>query len=98
MSRPSLRVQRWLSVSLLAGVTLTPPVAAQTTGASPDSPTAGILTPEQINAQWIAANAKYDPERKRLLSDVEKTIAAGHFREDWQSLRGYQAPDWFRDA
>ncbi len=25
-------------------------------------------------------------------------VAAGPFRDDWQSLRGYQAPEWFRDA
>ena len=26
------------------------------------------LTPEQIDAQWIAANSKYDGERKRILA------------------------------
>ncbi len=79
-----------LSCSLIA--------AAQTSASSPTSPTAGVLTPEQIDAQWRAANAKYDGERQRLLGDVEKTIAAGPFRNDWQSLNGYTAPDWFRDA
>jgi alpha-L-fucosidase len=74
--------------------------AAQTpaSGADPNAPTAGTLTPEQIDAQWIAANSKYDSERKRLLTNVDRTIAAGPFRDDWQSLRAYQAPEWFRDA
>jgi alpha-L-fucosidase len=75
-------------------------LAAQTpaNGADPNAPTAGTLTPEQIDAQWIAANSKYDSERKRILANVDRTIAAGPFRDDWQSLRAYQAPEWFRDA
>src|ERR1700729_3970686 len=42
-------------------------LAAQTptSGADPNAPTAVTLTPEQIDAQWIAANSKYDSERKR---------------------------------
>jgi alpha-L-fucosidase len=74
--------------------------AAQTpaSGADPNAPTAGTLTPEQIDGQWIAANSKYDSERKRILANVDRTIAAGPFRDDWQSLRAYQAPEWFRDA
>jgi alpha-L-fucosidase len=73
---------------------------AQTPGsaADPYAPTAATLTPEQIDAQWIGANSKYDGERKRLLADVDKSVAGGPFRDDWQSLRGYQAPEWFRDA
>jgi alpha-L-fucosidase len=69
---------------------------AQTTDAT--APTAGKLTPEQINAQWVAANSKYDAERTRILGDVDKAVAAGPFHDDWQSLRAYQAPEWFRDA
>jgi alpha-L-fucosidase len=74
--------------------------AAQTpaSDADPNATTAGTLTPEQIDAQWIAANSKYDSERKRILSNVDRTIATGPFRDDWQSLRAYQAPEWFRDA
>ena len=67
-------------------------------GADPNAPTAATMTPEQIDAQWIAANSKYDGERKRILADVDSAVAAGPFRDDWQSLRGYQAPEWFRDA
>jgi alpha-L-fucosidase len=75
-------------------------VSAQTPGSAPDpsAPTASTLTPEQIDAQWTAANGKYDGERKRLLADVDKTVGEGPFRDDWQSLRAYQAPEWFRDA
>ncbi len=71
---------------------------APVNGAGPDAPTAATMTPEQIDAQWIAANSKYDGERKRILADVDSAAAAGPFRDDWQSLRAYQAPEWFRDA
>lgn len=85
-----------LVLAALSFVALPFCVAAQTADAT--APTAGKLTPEQIDAQWIAASSKYDAERKRLLTDVDKTVAAGPFRNDWPSLRGYQAPEWFRDA
>ena len=65
---------------------------------NPTAPTAGTLTPEQIDAQWVEANRKYDGERQRLLADVAKTTAAGPFRQDWQSLRDYKTPEWFHDA
>ena len=81
----------------VAALLLTPCCAhAQTADAT--APTAGKLTPEQIDAQWIAANSKYDAQRERILADVDKAVAAGPFRDDWQSLRAYQAPAWFRDA
>src|ERR1039458_2017472 len=38
-------------------------------------------------AQWIRAQG-----------DRARTIAPGVFRGDWESLRQYLAPDWFRDA
>ena len=90
-----------LSIAIgMAALTPTFSATAQTLGSTPDpsAPTAATLTPEQIDAQWTAANSKYDGERKRLLADVDKTVAEGPFRDDWQSLRAYQAPEWFRDA
>ena len=87
-------------IAILVAASAVLRVAAQTpaSGTDPNAPTAGMLTPEQIDAQWIAANSKYDSERKRILANVDRAIAAGPFRDDWQSLRAYQAPEWFRDA
>jgi alpha-L-fucosidase len=87
-------------ITVLAAASAVMRLPAQTpaSGAGPNAPTAGTLTPEQIDAQWIAANSTYDSERKRILASVDRTIAEGPFRDDWQSLRAYQAPEWFRDA
>jgi alpha-L-fucosidase len=87
-----------MAVLVAASVVLRAGAQTPANGADPNAPTAGTLTPEQIDAQWIAANSKYDSERKRILSNVDRTIATGPFRDDWQSLRAYQAPEWFRDA
>jgi alpha-L-fucosidase len=83
-----------IAVLVAASAAAQPPV----NGSDPNAPTATTLTPEEIDAQWIAANSKYDGERKRILADVESAVAAGPFRDDWQSLRADQAPEWFRDA
>jgi alpha-L-fucosidase len=87
-------------IAILVAASAVLRAAAQTpaSGTDANAPTAGTLTPEQIDAQWIAANSKYDSERKGVLANVDRTIAAGPFRDDWQSLRAYQAPEWFRDA
>jgi alpha-L-fucosidase len=87
-----------IAVLVAASAVLRAAAKTPASGADPNAPTAGTLTPQQIDAQWIAANSKYDSERKRILANVDGTIAAGPFRDDWQSLRAYQAPEWFRDA
>jgi alpha-L-fucosidase len=53
---------------------------------------------EQIDAVWKSASAKYDSARRDLLKSVDETINAGPFRADWESLRGYEIPDWYQDA
>jgi alpha-L-fucosidase len=96
--RKHRRRHTFVCIAVLVAASAVLRAAAPTPGADPNAPTAGTLTPEQIDAQWIAANSKYDSERKRILANVDRTIAAGPFRDDWQSLRAYQAPEWFRDA
>ena len=91
-------MNRNLSLAVAALTLASMPWCAMAQMADANAPTADKLTPEQIDAQWITANSKYDAERKRILTDVDSTVAAGPFRDDWQSLRAYQAPEWFRDA
>jgi alpha-L-fucosidase len=55
-------------------------------------------SPEQIDEVWQRASSKYDGARKALLNDVNRTVSAGPFRADWESLRRYEVPDWYKDA
>jgi alpha-L-fucosidase len=66
-------------------------------GSDPTSPTAAE-NPEEIDRLWSQASSKYDSERARILKQVETVIQQGPFRPDWQSLRQYEVPDWYRDA
>jgi alpha-L-fucosidase len=98
MKRRRFRTFACIAVMVAASAALCGAAQTPASGTDSNAPTATTLTPEQIDAQWIAANRKYDGERKRILADVDKSVAAGPFRDDWQSLRAYQAPEWFRDA
>ncbi len=71
-------------------------VFGQDTGSS-TKPT-NSQTPQEQDLTWQKASAKYDGARKALLDDVERTIVAGPYRADWESLRHYEAPDWYKDA
>jgi alpha-L-fucosidase len=51
-----------------------------------------------IEQQWVAANRPYDAARHRLLAEARKTAWAGPMQPQWQSLAGYSAPAWYRDA
>jgi alpha-L-fucosidase len=64
---------------------------------SADAPTA-FQDPRSIDQVWREAVRPYDSERKELLSRVDQGTQAGPFRPDWQSLRAYRTPDWYRDA
>lgn len=53
---------------------------------------------EQLDYTWQKGSSKYDGQRKKILADVNRTIAAGPYRADWESLRHYETPDWYKDA
>jgi len=55
-------------------------------------------TPQQIDDTWQKASAKYDDARKALLADADRFSSAGPYRADWESLRNYEVPDWYKDA
>lgn len=64
----------------------------------------GVLKPtasqsaEQIDGTWQEGSRKYADVRKELLADVDRTIARGPYHPDWESLRTYETPDWYKDA
>jgi alpha-L-fucosidase len=87
----------FLSAALLLAA---PWLVAQTPAANPDplAPTYGVKSAEQIDREWQQSVAKYDGERKRLLAEADKQAHDGPFRPDWATLRGYQQPQWYKDA
>ena len=62
-----------------------------------DSPTYTV-SPEKIDQLWQQASAKYDATRVALLKRVDEADQKGPFRADWESLRNYKVPDWYKDA
>ena len=54
--------------------------------------------PESLDHRWQKASSKYDSERARLLKDVDSVTHQGPFMPDWESLRKYEAPEWYKDA
>jgi alpha-L-fucosidase len=61
------------------------------------SPT-DALNPEELEQVWQQASAKYDAVRATLLRRVDAADQNGPFRPDWESLRDYKVPDWYKDA
>lgn len=58
----------------------------------------GAVTPETWNQQWVEASHGADAVRARELGTLERTIAAGPYRDDWESLKQHPTPAWFPDA
>jgi alpha-L-fucosidase len=54
--------------------------------------------PEKIDQLWQKASSKYDAERAALLKEVDSVDHQGRFRPDWESLRKYEVPEWYKDA
>lgn len=40
----------------------------------------------------------FQPQVKSALAEIETGIAAGPYKPDWDSLEGYEIPDWYKDA
>src|SRR5438128_9249538 len=73
---------------------------AQTSAAQANDPYAPTAStpPAVIDETWQKAVSKYDSARNAILDQVDKTIAAGPFRADYESLQNYKVPDWYKDA
>ena len=54
--------------------------------------------PAVIDQIWQKASSKYDGERAKLLKEVDAADHQGPFRADWESLRKYDVPEWYKDA
>ena len=57
-----------------------------------------LLVALAITAHGSANDADYRARVRAQLLRVDQSIAAGRFKDDWESLRQFRYPDWFRDA
>ena len=90
-------VRRVVFTACLSVLALTALTCDAQTQSANTSPTAGE-TPLQIDQTWQHASSKYDAARKALLTDVDRAAMAGPFSADWESLRRYEIPEWYKDA
>jgi len=63
----------------------------------PNGPTVSA-SPEAIDEMWQKASAKYEGPRAAILAHVDQVNQAGPFRPDWDSLKNYKVPDWYKDG
>jgi alpha-L-fucosidase len=54
--------------------------------------------PESIEQIWQKASGKYDAQRAALLREIDRVDREGPYRADWESLKNYEAPEWYKDA
>jgi alpha-L-fucosidase len=66
-------------------------------GQSATAPTSSA-PPEEIDEIWQKASGKYDAQRAALLKEVESGDREGPYRADWESLKSYEAPEWYKNA
>ena len=62
------------------------------------APTRGVKSAAEIDREWQAAAAKYDGARATILKDVDRQANEGPYRPDWESLRKFEIPQWYKDA
>src|SRR5215475_3067379 len=64
---------------------------------SATAPTAS-KDPASIDQIWQKASGKYDASRAALLKQVDAINHEGPFQPDWESLKKYEVPQWYKDA
>src|SRR5437660_3077820 len=85
------------SIPKLAALLLTLSALATLHAQSLSAPTASqdSATLDQV---WQKASSKYDSQRAALLKQVDSLDHQGPFRPDWESLKNYEVPEWYRDS
>jgi alpha-L-fucosidase len=64
----------------------------------PLAPTHGMKSAAEIDREWQASVAKYDAKRAEILRKVDRVANEGPFAPDWETLRKYEMPQWYKDA
>jgi alpha-L-fucosidase len=85
------------AICKLGGILLALSAVSNLYAQSPTAPTVSEA-PESIDEIWQKASSKYDSERAALLKKVDDAGHQGSFRPNWESLRKYEVPEWYKDA
>src|SRR5450631_3217201 len=90
--------RRLMIAALAAGMYAAVPCSLEAQISSgPSAPTAS-QDPALADQAWQKASAKYDAPRAMILKKVESVDHQGPFRADWESLKSYEIPQWYKDA
>ncbi len=87
-----------LRLSILGLVLATLPTWAQTSPADPLAPTRDTKSAAEIDHEWQVSVAKYDSKRAEVLKEVDSQASDGPYRADWETLRKFEIPQWYKDA
>jgi len=85
------------AIRRLGTVVLTLVITSMLHAQSATAPTASEH-PTRIDELWQKASSKYDAPKATILKEVEAVDHEGTFRPDWESLRKYEVPEWYKDA
>lgn len=97
-SRLQNNVWRTLGCAACLALLLLGPAHVLAQDSSSSTKPTATQPPQEMDQAWQKASAKYDAARQALLADVDRAVNAGPFRPDWESLRQYETPDWYKDA
>jgi alpha-L-fucosidase len=71
---------------------------SQTSGVDPLAPTHDTKSAAEIDHEWQVSVSKYDGARAALLREVDRQDNDGPYRADWETLRKFEMPQWYKDA
>ena len=97
-NRLQISVWRTLGSAACLGLLLLGPARVLAQDSSSSTKPTASQSPQEMDQAWQKASAKYDAARRALLTSVDRTSNTGPYRPDWESLRRYEAPDWYKDA
>jgi alpha-L-fucosidase len=66
--------------------------------ADPMAPTHGVKSAEEVDREWQVSVAKYDARRGSLIAEADHQSHDGPYRPDWETLRNFVNPQWYKDA
>jgi len=91
----------WLGLFALAGLSHAQVAGVAQSGKQPVdtlAPTHGVKSADEIDREWQLSVSKYDGRRDALLTEADKQAHDGPYRPDWETLRNYQIPQWYKEA